>query len=137
MSGCALMLFLAPVLFAVVALFDLDYDQTSSCVSSRHGERACFQELQDAGWCSLRDHCRQACFDTVIYETSALLYLAVVLQGPSGYLWELQELPVGELEPFREMSLIVSDITASLRYYCEVLGMRVVKSERTDDVSKV
>jgi Glyoxalase/Bleomycin resistance protein/Dioxygenase superfamily len=59
------------------------------------------------------------------------------MQGPSGYLWQPKVQPPGVLEPFRELDFVVSDVEASVRYYCDVLGMHVVRSERNEGISRV
>ena len=61
----------------------------------------------------------------------------ILLQDPSGYPWQLQPVEDGVPEPFREISLLVSDINRSVSYYCDVLGMRVARSRRDDSVSQV
>ena len=47
-------------------------------------------------------------------------------QDPSGYTWELTQKDDAVVEPFREISLRVSDLERSVKYYCEILGMRLV-----------
>lgn len=59
------------------------------------------------------------------------------VQDPSGYLWEVTPLMPPTTEPVREINLLVSDLAASTRFYCDLLGMRVVKEERGEDYQRV
>lgn len=59
------------------------------------------------------------------------------VQDPSGYLWEVMPLMAPVTEPVREINLLVSDLAASTRFYCDLLGMRVAQEERGDDFTRV
>ena len=59
------------------------------------------------------------------------------VQDPSGYPWELVFRPDSVKEPFREISLLVSDIERSTKFYSKGLGMRVTMSKSSDKFSQV
>ena len=57
-------------------------------------------------------------------------------QDPSGYPWELVYKPDSVEEPFREISLLVSNLDKSIKFYCEGLGMKTTIRKSTDDFSQ-
>jgi catechol-2,3-dioxygenase len=63
--------------------------------------------------------------------------LSQLVQDPSGYLWEVQPAPEDGMEPFRELNLLVSDIEASERFYCDALGMSLVGRESGEEYFRV
>ena len=59
------------------------------------------------------------------------------LQDPSGYPWELVYKAESIKEPFREVSLLVSDLQRSIKFYRDGLGMKVTTSKSTDGYTQV